>query len=83
MLAVLFIGTIAGIYVHFRQTRWLTRGRDAYLLAQSRWFDNVARYHSSIEMVIACIILAVLAFGVYEIVAAGFTRLIPPSETEE
>ncbi|HXE07946.1 MAG TPA: hypothetical protein VN612_08625 [Acidobacteriaceae bacterium] len=83
VLAILFIGVIGGIYLHFRQMRWLGRGRDAYLAAESQWFDNVSRYHSSMTMIIAGIILAVLAYGVYEIIAAGFTRLIPPSEVEE
>lgn len=83
MLATLFVGVMAGLYLHFRQMRWLGRGRDAYLAAQARWFDNVSNYHSTVTMILAGIILAVLAFGIYEIVAAGFTRLIPPSESEE
>jgi hypothetical protein len=83
VLAVLFIGVIGGVYVHFRQMRWLARGRDAYLTAQSHWFDNVTNYHSSVMMMVAGIILAVLAYGLYEVIAAGFTRLIPPTEIEE
>lgn len=83
VLATIFIGIIGGIYLHFRQMRWLANGRDAYLAAQSHWFDNVTNYHSSVTMMVAGIILAVLAFGVYEIVAAGFTRLIPPAEIDE
>ena len=51
--------------------------------AQGRWFDNVSAYHSSATMLIAGIILAAIAFGLYELIAAGFTRLIPPSEMEE
>ncbi len=34
-------------------------------------------------MMVAWVILATMAAGVYELVAAGFTRLIPPSEIEE
>jgi len=83
VLAALFIGVIGGIYLHFRQMRWLGRGRDAFLTAQGRWFDNVSAYHSSATMLIAGIILAAIAFGLYELIAAGFTRLIPPSEMEE
>jgi hypothetical protein len=83
VLATLFIGVIAGVYLHFRQLRWLGRGREAFLAAQGRWFDNVANYHSSATMLVAGVILAAIAFGVYELIAAGFTRLIPPSEVEE
>ena len=83
VLAALFIGIIGGIYTHYRQMRWLGQGRDAYLAAQSHWFENVTKYHASLSTILACIILAGTAVGVYEAVAAGFTRLVPPTEIDE
>ena len=83
MLAVLFIGVIGGIVEHYRQLRLLASGREAFLAAQSLRFDKVVNTHSAPAMMVAWVILAALAAGVYELIAAGFTRLIPPSEIEE
>ena len=83
VLAVVLIGCLFGAYKHYVQMRALSLGRTGYLATQSQWFDKVSNYHSGVTMILAGIILAVLAFGVYEIVAAGFTRLIPPAEIDE
>ena len=83
VLAAVLVGIVFGIYRHYTQIVMLQKGRDAYLAAQSRHFDSVANDHSSFSMIIAGVILSALAFGVYELVAAGFTRLIPPSQIEE
>lgn len=83
VVATLFIGVIVGVYLHFREMRILAQGKDAFLAAQARRFDGILSYHSSITMVIAGIILAALAVGLYELIATGFTRLIPPTEIEE
>jgi hypothetical protein len=34
-------------------------------------------------MLIAGVIIAAIAVGLYEVIAAGFTRLLPPSTVEE
>ena len=80
VLAALFIGVIAGIYLHFRQSRWLAGGREAFLAAQGRRFDSIAMHNDAVIMLIVGILLAAAAYGLYEVVAAGFTHLIPSSE---
>ena len=82
-LAVLFIGVIGGLYLHFRQSRWVADGRDAFLATQGRRFDFIAAHNSSVTMLIVGTVLAVAGYGLYELIAAGFTRLIPPSQVEE
>ena len=79
-LAALFIGVIGGIFLHFRQMRWLSEGREAFLAAQGRRFDFIAAHNSTGLLVIVGLILAVMAYGLYELLAAGFSRVIPPNE---
>jgi hypothetical protein len=81
VLAALLIGVIGGIYMRFRQARVLALGRQGALEAYGRSFDRMANHSSA--PILAGIILAILAYGLYELIAAGFTRLIPPSEAEE
>ncbi len=83
VLATLLIGALFGAYRHYGQMRWLGRGRDAFLAQQGQTYDRFAAYHSSATMLIAGIIVVAIAVGLYELIAAGFTRLVPPSEMEE
>jgi hypothetical protein len=84
VLAVLFIGIIGGIYLHFRQSRWIAEGRVAFLADQGKRFDSIMTHNAATPiMLVVGVILAALGYGVYELVAAGFTRVIPPAEIEE
>ena len=83
VLAAGFMGAMSGIYLHFRELRDLSRGRDAFLSAQGHRFDRIMQFHSAVSMLIAGVILVAVAVGVYELIAAGFTRLVPPTEVEE
>ena len=84
MLAVLFIGVIGGIYLHFRQSRWIAEGRIAFLADQGKRFDTIVTHNAAAPiMLVVGVILATLCYGVYELVAAGFTRIVPPAEIEE
>jgi len=53
------------------------------LADQARRFDKIAAYHSAPAMLVAGVIFAVLGAGLYELVAAGFARLLPPGSVEE
>ena len=81
MLAALFIGVIGGIYWRFRESQTLALGRQGALEASGHRFDMIAGHHTA--PIIASIILAALGFGLYELIAAGFSRVIPPVEVEE
>jgi hypothetical protein len=83
VLATLFIGIMFGIYRHVDEVKWLQRGRDAYMAVQSRRFERITQYHATGTMLIAGVIIAAIAVGLYEVIAAGFTRLLPPSTVEE
>jgi hypothetical protein len=72
-----------GLYLHFDQMRWLGRGREAFLAAQNHRFDRITQYHSATNTVIAGIILAAIAVGLYELIAAGFTKVLPTVSVEE
>jgi hypothetical protein len=83
VLSVLFLGLMYGGYRHFDQMRWLARGRDAFLAEQGHRFDKIIEYHTVPTMLIAGVILAAITFGLYEVIAAGITRVLPPSTVEE
>ena len=83
VFATLFLGVISGIYLHYRQMRELAEGRDAYLAQRSHYFDRITQLHSVGLTLVAGIILAVVAVGVYELIATGITSILPPSTAEE
>jgi hypothetical protein len=83
VLATLFLGIMFGIYRHFAQMRWVGRGRDAFIAEQNHYFDRIAQYHSATTMLIAGIILVAVGVGLYELIAASITKVLPPSTVEE
>jgi hypothetical protein len=83
VLAVLFLGVLRGVYTHFDQMRWQGRGRDVFLAEQGHKFDRISSYHSSPAMIVAGIIMVAVAVGLYELIAAGITSILPPSTVEE
>ncbi|HEY5055639.1 MAG TPA: hypothetical protein VII58_05730 [Acidobacteriaceae bacterium] len=83
VLAVLFIGIIGGIYLHFLRSRWIAEGRITFLADQGKRFDSIVTHNSTPVMLVVGVILAALGYGVYELIAAGFTRIIPPAEIEQ
>jgi len=83
VLAVLFLGMLFGAYKHYDQMRWIGRGREAFVASQNHRFDISMQYHSATSMLVAGILLSALAFGVYELIAVGIARVLPPPTVEE
>jgi len=83
VLATLFLGVIFGAFRHYQQLRMLAQGRDGYMAEQGQYFDRIVKLHSAGFTVVAGIILAVVAVGLYELISAGFTHVLPPSTVEE
>ncbi len=83
VLAALSLGAAFGLYRHYVQMRELSLGRDGFLAQQSHYFDRITQLHSASFMLIAGVIVGAVAVGLYELMAAGFTRAIPPTEVEE
>jgi hypothetical protein len=83
VLATVFLGAMVGVYLHVREGRWLAAGRDAYMAMQSEHYQRITAYHSLWSMVIAGLILAGIAVGLYELIVAGVTHVLPPSTVEE
>jgi len=82
VLATLFLGVMFGVYRHYQQMRLLGQGRAGYMAEQSQYFDRIVKLHSAGFTLIAGIILAVVAVGLYELIAAGFTHVLPSSRVE-
>jgi hypothetical protein len=83
VLATLFLGVVFAIYRHYVQMRQLGQGRAAFLAGESHYFDRITQTHSLGAMLIAGVIIAAIAVGLYEVIAAGFTKAIPPIQVEE
>jgi len=83
VLAAMSLGVAFGLYRHYVQMRQLQLGRVGFLAQQSQYFDRITRLHSALFMLIAGVILAGIAVGLYELFAAAFTKAIPPSQVEE
>jgi hypothetical protein len=72
-----------GIFRHYQQMRQLGLGRGGFLTEQSSYFDKITKLHSLGFMLMAGVILAGIAVGLYELVAAGFTKILPTVAVEE
>jgi hypothetical protein len=83
VLAAMSLGLAFGLYRHYVQMRQLQLGREGFLAQQSQYFDRITGVHSVVFMLIAGVILAAIAVGLYEVIAAGFTKAIPPIQVEE
>jgi hypothetical protein len=83
VLATIFLGVLGGVYLHVREGRWLAAGRDAYIAMQSEHFQRITAYHSMLTMLLAGLLLAGVAVGIYELLAAGITHILPVSTVEE
>jgi hypothetical protein len=83
VLSAVFLGIMFGLYRHVEQANYLQLGRDAYLAVQSRHFEKMSEYPSVGYMLLACVLLAAAVFGLYELIAAGIARVLPPSTAEE
>jgi hypothetical protein len=83
VLATIFLGVLGGVYLHVREGRWLEAGRDAYMAMQSEHYQRITAYHSMPSMLAAGLVLAGVAVGIYELLAAGITHILPVSTVEE
>jgi len=83
VLAAIFLGVVSGVYLHYRQMRELAEGRGAYLAQRSHYFDRVTQLHSMGLTLVAGVIIAAVGVGLYELIAAGITSILPPSTAEE
>lgn len=83
VLGTIFLGLMFGIFRHYQQMRQLGEGRVAFLADESLYFDKITKTHGLFFMLIAGVIVAVIAVGLYEVIAAGFSKLAGPSMAEE
>jgi hypothetical protein len=83
VLAALALGMAFGLFRHYQQMRALGLGRDGFLTEQGHYFDRIAQLHSTALTMVAGMILGAVGAGLYELMAAAFTKAIPPSEVEE
>ena len=83
VLAAIFLGMLFGAYRHFQQMQWLGKGRDAFLIDRSHYFDQITKTHSATITLIAGVILAAVAVAIYEGIVLAFGKVIPAVDVEE
>ena len=83
VLATVFLGGMFAIYRHYLQMRQLGQGRAAFLADESHYFDRITQTHSLGVMLVAGVILAAIGIGLYEVIAAAFTKMVGPSTAAE
>jgi hypothetical protein len=83
LLAALFLGLLAGLQVHHSYVKWNHLGRAAFLEDQSKRFDMyMAKVHPFGLTIIGAIVALLGVTAVYELVAFGISKLLPPAPPE-
>jgi hypothetical protein len=81
---MILLGVLFGAYKHAMQLHWATLGRETFLADQSQQFDKgMMPPHGELVTMVAGVILAAVTFGLYELIAAGITQVLPKSTVEE
>lgn len=82
ILSALLLGVLFGYYIHYDYLRWNQRGREAFLLYQGHRFDqSMAVVRPTALTVISITIVMVIAFAIYELVAAILSKIIGSGDT--
>jgi hypothetical protein len=71
------MGLLFAMYTHHYYDAWSHRGREAFLAYQGHRFDRdmlVPRH--SIAGVVLYIVIVCVCIGVYELIAAGITKVL-------
>src|SRR5262249_13300134 len=77
VLSGILIGMLFGYYIHYDYLRWSQRGREAYLAHQNLHFEKyIATPHPPVTLMIGTVIMMGAFFGMYELLAAIFTRIL-------
>jgi hypothetical protein len=77
-LAAVFLGILFGLFRHSQQLHWAALGRQAYLAEQNHQFDvSMSPPHNTAGMILAGVILAAVACGIYELLSAGIASILP------
>ena len=87
VLTIFLLGIPIGAFVHRTDVRWVERGRDAFLTYQmqyqSRRFDRFVMHpHGLVFQIINAIAALAIIFGIYELLVAGFTAILPARTPE-
>ena len=76
------IGVLFGWYIHHDYLRWHARGKEAFLAFSADTFKRNMDYPKPLAATVAAtLIIAALVFGVYELLAALFSKLSPATES--
>jgi hypothetical protein len=76
-MAILF-----GMYIHHDYTSWHMRGKDAFLAHQAHRFDTYMSTPAPVPLTtFHALVGAVIAFGLYELIAAALGKMLPSPES--
>lgn len=82
LISIAFLGLVLGLQIHHTHVKWHRLGRPAYLAHETFLFDTqMANPKSPIAMILVAILMVGLLIGLYELVALGFSKLMPGTET--
>ena len=79
-IAAVLIGILSGYYLNFDYVRWSQRGREAFLAYESHRFDRfMLSPRPAIVTVFVVSFVAVVFFGLYELLAAVLLKMFDPN----
>lgn len=70
------MGLLFGVYLHHDYAKWNDLGREAFLSKQGYRFDHFITQPRWFLLLFAGTLLAFIVLGAYELVGAGFSRIL-------
>jgi hypothetical protein len=84
IIVVLVVGIALGFWRHHAAQGYYLQGREGFIAERGHNWDRFyAHPHHVVTGMVANIILAALAFGAYELLVAGLSRLLRSSTDEK
>ncbi len=81
--AIIILGVVLGWYVHHDEVKWNQRGRDAFISAQMKRFDqNIVKPKPLVPLTVTSIIGAGFFFGAYELLVIVISKFAKEEKTE-
>ena len=74
-IATLLLGAALGLFLFANERKWLGRGRGPFLIYENRRFDHMHAHW--LGLMLSGIVVAVVVFGCYELLAASLNKLKP------
>jgi len=84
IISVLILAVLFGLYLHHTHVTTGEMGRDAFLSKQAARFDKFFAHPPALPIeVVGSIIFFGILFGLYEVVALGFSKIFEKASSGE